>query len=188
VASQEQFHSARGFVKAFLEEQIDVPVVIRLGGNSEDKAVEILEWVNGWVPAPVEGYRKDDAPDYCAGRLDALIKEGKLVEPKQRPAPQRSGEERLYQFETVTGGTITYDHSICATCESKICIRECARQILSLNEAGLPELNITLEEAKKGRCVECLACEVDCRFRGAGGGRIELPIPGLDEYLERTSV
>ena len=56
VASQEQFHSARGFVKAFLEAQISVPVVIRLGGNSEDKAVEILEWLNGWVSAPVEGY------------------------------------------------------------------------------------------------------------------------------------
>ncbi len=87
MASQEQFHSARGFVKAFLEEQIDVPVVIRLGGNSEDKAVEILEWLNGWVPAPVEGYRKDDSPDFCAQRLDALIREGQLVTPKQRPVP-----------------------------------------------------------------------------------------------------
>jgi succinyl-CoA synthetase beta subunit len=183
VASQEQFHSARGFVKAFLEEQIDVPVVIRLGGNSEDKAVEILEWLNGWLPAPVEGYRKDDAPDYCAQRLDALVKEGKRIAPRQRPAPERSGEPSLYQFETVTGGTITYDHSVCAICESKICSQECARQILSLNDKGLPELNISREEAKKGRCVECLACEVDCHFKGAGGGQIELPIPGLDEYL-----
>jgi succinyl-CoA synthetase beta subunit len=181
VASQEQFHSARGFVKAFLEEQIDVPVVIRLGGNSEDRAVEILEWLNGWVPAPVEGYRKDDSPETCARRLDALIKEGKRVEPEQRPVPERVGEPRLYQFETVTGGTITYDHSICAACETKICVSECARQILSLSDEGLPELNITHEEAKKGRCVECLACEVDCFFKGAGGGKIDLPIPGLDE-------
>jgi succinyl-CoA synthetase beta subunit len=184
VASQEQFHSARGFVKAFLEEQIDVPVVIRLGGNSEDKAVEILEWLNGWVPAPVEGYKKDDSPDFCARRLDALITEGKQVTPKQMPEPEAVGEPRIYRFETVTGGTITYDHSVCATCESKICVRECARQILSLNDEGLPELNITREEAQKGRCAECLACEVDCFFKGAGGGRIELPIPGLDEYLQ----
>jgi ferredoxin-like protein FixX len=83
----------------------------------------------------------------------------------------------------VSGGTITFDHSICATCESKVCVQECARQILSLNDQGLPELNITREEAKKGRCVECLACEVDCRFKGAGGGQIELPIPGMDEHL-----
>jgi succinyl-CoA synthetase beta subunit len=186
VASQEQFHSARGFVKAFLEEQIDVPVVIRLGGNSEDRAVEILEWLNGWVPAPVEGYKKDDSPDFCASRLHALIQEGSLVEPQPRPEPARQGEPRLYQFETVTGGTITYDHSICATCDSKICVKECARQILSLSDEGLPELNITKEEARQGRCVECLACEVDCTFKGAGGGKIELPIPGLDQYLRET--
>ena len=184
VASQEQFHSARGFVKAFLEEQVDVPVVIRLGGNNEDKAVEILEWLNGWVPAPVEGYRKDDSPDFCAGRLRALIEEGKLIAPGG--LPQRTSAEdaaHLYQFSTVTGGTVTYDHTICAGCESKICVQECARQILSLNDDGLPVLNITHEEAQKGRCGECLACEVDCFFKGAGGGRITLPIPGLDEHL-----
>jgi succinyl-CoA synthetase beta subunit len=181
VASQEQFHSARGFVKAFLETQIDVPVVIRLGGNSEDKAVEILEWLNGWVPAPVEGYRKDDPPDFCAGRLDALITAGAVGEVQERSRAEGVGEPRLYQFETVTGGTITYDHSICATCGSKVCVQECARQILSLNAEGLPELNITKEEAQKGRCVECLACEVDCLFQGAGGGGIHLPIPGLAE-------
>ena len=183
VASQEQFHSARGFVKAFLEEQVDVPVVIRLGGNSEDKAVEILEWLNGWVPAPVEGYKKDDSPDFCASRLHALIQEGTLVEPEPRPEPAREEAPRLYQFETVTGGTITYDHGVCAACESKICVKECARQILSLNDEGLPVLNITREEARQGRCVECLACEVDCTFKGAGGGKIELPIPGLGQYL-----
>jgi succinyl-CoA synthetase beta subunit len=185
VASQEQFHSARGFVKAFLEEQIDVPVVIRLGGNNEDRAVEILERLNGWVPAPVEGYKKDDPPDYCAGRLHALIQEGKKVRPRPRPESQRSGEPRLYQFQTVTGGTVTYDHSVCATCETKICVQECVPKILSLNGEGLPVLNIGPEEAKKGRCSECLACEVECFFGGAGGGKIELPIPGLDEYIAR---
>jgi hypothetical protein len=160
-----------------------MPVVIRLGGNSEDKAVEILEWLNGWVPVPVEGYKKDDSPDYCASRLHTLIREGTRVEPKLPPATERVGEPRLYQFETVTGGTITFDHSVCAACESKICVQECARQILSLNDEGLPVLNISVEEAQKGRCVECLACEVDCFFKGAGGGKIELPIPGLDTNL-----
>jgi len=179
VASQEQFYSARGLVKAFLEAHLDIPTVIRLGGNSEDKAVEILEQLNGRIPAPVEGYKKDDSPDFCAQRLAALIKAGTLHEvppPSPRPAPQKP-----YRFETVTGGTVTFDHAVCATCESKICVKECARQILSLNDEELPELNITPEEAQKGRCVECLACEVDCLLYGAGGGRVELPIPGLDE-------
>ncbi len=183
VASQEQFHSARGFVKAFMEQQVNVPVVIRLGGNSEDRAVEILEWLNGWVPAPVEGYKKDDPPDYCAARLNTLIQEGRIVEARTSPRPEQAGEPRLYRFETVTGGTVTYDHSVCAVCVNKVCVRECARQILALNDEGLPVLNISQEEAKKGRCSECLACEVDCFFQGAGGGRIELPIPGLDQYL-----
>jgi succinyl-CoA synthetase beta subunit len=176
-------------VKAFLEDQIDVPVVVRLGGNGEDKAVEILEWLNGWVPAPVEGYKKDDAPDSCAQRLDALIKEGKRIGPARRARPASSSDAlRCYQFETVTGGTITYDHAVCATCDSKVCVRECARQILSLNDQGLPELNVTRQEAQKGRCVECLACEVDCLFHGAGGGTIRLPIPGFEEYLNEGSV
>jgi succinyl-CoA synthetase beta subunit len=183
VASQEQFHSARGFVKAFLEQQIDVPVVIRLGGNSEEKAVEILEWLNGWVPARVEGYKKDNPPDFCAGRLHALIQEGTRVEPQTKLEPETSVEARLYQFQTVTGGTVTFDHAVCAACDTKVCIQECVPKILACNEEGLPVLNIAAEEAKKGRCSECLACEVDCFFRGAGGGQIILPIPGLDEYL-----
>jgi succinyl-CoA synthetase beta subunit len=179
VASQEQFHSARGFFKAFLEEHLDIPVVIRLGGNSEDKAVDILEALNGRIPAPMEGYKKDDSPDFCAERLDALIREGEL---RDVPPPQpRAKPEKPYSFETVTGGTVTYDHAVCATCETKVCVDECARQILSLNDEELPVLNITWEEAKSGRCVECLACEVACLLDGAGGGHIVLPIPGLEE-------
>ncbi len=186
VASQEQFHSARGFVKAFLEAQIDVPVVIRLGGNTEDKAVAILEWLNGHVPARVEGYKKDNPPDFCAARLHALIAEGRRIEPEARPEPVMARSPRPYTFQTVTGGTVTYDHSVCANCESKVCVKECAGKILALNDEGVPVLNITPEEAKKGRCSECLACEVDCFFQGAGGGRIVLPIPGLDEYLKEV--
>jgi len=180
VASQEQFHSARGLVKAFLEEPLSVPAVIRLGGNAEDRAVEILEQVNGHVPAPVEGYKKDDSPQFCAQRLKTLVENHTLLAeiPKGRRKP---AAQRPYTFETVTGGTVTYDHAICATCESKVCVKECVSQILTLNEEGCPVLNITPEEAKKGRCIECLACDVTCYFEGAGGGYVELPIAGLDD-------
>jgi len=99
--------------------------------------------------------------------------------PKGREKPVT---ERPYTFETVTGVTVTYDHAVCFACESKICVQECAPQILTLNEEGCPVLNIALEEAKKGRCIECLACDVTCYFRGAGGGYVELPILGLEEY------
>jgi succinyl-CoA synthetase beta subunit len=181
VASQEQFHSARGLAKAFLETPLTVPAVIRLGGNAEDKAVAILERVNGRVPAPVEGFRKDDTPEFCAQRLRALV-DGYC--PPERPAAgrRRPLPQRPYSFSTVTGGTITFDHAICATCTSKVCVRECAGQILRLDEDGCPVLAISPEEARKGRCNECLACDVDCLFEGAGGGYVELPIAGLDEY------
>lgn len=181
VASQEQFHSARGLVKAFLEEPLTVPAVIRLGGNAEDKAVEILEQVNGHVPAPVEGYKKDDTPHFCAQRLKALAES--YAPPDEKPGGRRKPvAQQPYTFETVTGGTVTYDHAICVTCESKACVKECVPQILVLNEGGCPVLNITPEEAKKGRCIECLACDVACYFHGAGGGYVNLPIPGLEEY------
>jgi hypothetical protein len=165
---------------------VDVPIVIRLGGNAEDKAVEILESLNGRIPTKVEGYKKDDSPDFCAARLDALIQEARGKRPEERITNYESRTTEppnhltTYSFETVTGGTVTYDHAICATCESKVCIEACAMKILTLNEAGCPVLNITPAEAKKGRCSECLGCEVDCLLYGAGGGRIELPIVGLD--------
>jgi succinyl-CoA synthetase beta subunit len=185
VASQEQFHSARGLVKAFLEEPLTVPAVIRLGGNAEDKAVEILERINsqggGHVPAPVEGYKKDDTPQFCAQRLKALV-EGYTLPTEKPEGRKKPVAQQPYTFETVTGGIVTYDHAVCATCESKVCVEECVPQILTLNEEGCPVLNITSEEAQKGRCIECLACDVACYFRGAGGGYVELPIPGLEEY------
>jgi len=180
VASQEQFHSARGFVKAFLEERLSVPAVIRLGGNMEEKAIEILERAAPEIPAPVEGYGKDDTADFCAERLDTLIKGGKIRElpaPPLRPEPKEP-----YTFESPTG-TVTYDHAVCATCESKVCVKTCVRQILKL-EDGKPVLNISREDAKRGRCIECLACEVECHFEGAGGGFVHLPTPGLEEYRE----
>jgi len=183
VASQEQFHSARGLAKAFLEEPLMVPAVIRLGGNAEDKAVDILEQVNGRVPAPVEGYKKDDSPQLCAQRLRALVE--RYTPPGETPkGREKPVAERPYTFETVTGGTVTLNHAVCATCESKVCVEECVPQILTLDEEGCPVLNITPEEAKKGRCIECLACDVACYFQGAGGGYVELPIPGLEEYRE----
>ena len=181
VASQEQFHSARGLVKAFLEESLAVPAVVRLGGNSEDKAVEILERVNGEIPAPVEGYRKDDTPQFCAQRLKALIES--YVPPAEMPERRpRPVAKKPYTFETVTEGTVTLDHAVCARCESKVCVKECVPQILSLDEEGCPVLNISRDDARQGRCIECLACEIACYFQGAGGGYVDLPIPGLDEY------
>jgi succinyl-CoA synthetase beta subunit len=188
VASQEQFHSARGLVKAFREARLAVPAVIRLGGNAEDLAVQILSEYTRDLPATVEGYRKDDSADFCAERLRALIDGG---EPgpgaaASGPAPARpAGETRPalakpYSFESPTG-RVTYDHAVCAGCESKACVESCVPQILKV-EDGVPVLTITAEEAAKGKCTECLACEVECLFHGEGGGFVDLPIDGLEAW------
>jgi succinyl-CoA synthetase beta subunit len=179
VASQEQFHSARGLVKAFMEEPLTVPAVIRLGGNAEERAIEILHRVKSEIPAPVEGYGKNDTPEFCAERLHHLIQEfqppSKAPKGLVRPEPKKP-----YKFETVTGGRVILDHAVCLECESKICVETCVPGILSIEE-GVPILNISEEEAEKGRCIECLACDVDCYFEGNRGGQVILPIPGLTE-------
>jgi len=180
VASQEQFHSARGLAKAFLAEPLAVPCVIRLGGNGEEKAIEILTTFTRELGVPVECYGKDTPVDACAARLEELLR-GFMPGAARKRDPAVLQPERPYAFATPTG-KITFDHAVCARCDSKVCVTECVPQILKLTDDGLPVLNVTLEEAAKGRCIECLACDVDCHAKGAGGGLASLPIAGLDDY------
>jgi succinyl-CoA synthetase beta subunit len=185
VASQEQYHSARGLVKAFAEEGLEIPAVIRLGGNFEEKAIEILKAYLGERGFKVEGYGRDDSPDFCSERLETLIKENgdrahrvkPLVEPRVPPG--------AYAFETITG-SLSIDHARCPDCRTKGCVPACAQKILKL-EDGRPVLAIAPEEAAKGKCTECLACEIFCRFHEREAILIHLPIPGLREYRERIS-
>jgi succinyl-CoA synthetase beta subunit len=174
VASQEQFHSARGLVKTFREAWLDVPAVIRLGGNQEDLAVHILTEYTRDLPAPVEGYKKDDSARFCARRLRELVDAKKICE--KPPVEPHSAD---YSFKTVTDGTVSYDYLKCRECKTRICVETCVPGILELNDEGYPRLNIEPEEAARGKCTECLACEVECFAKGNSGGRITLPIPGL---------
>jgi succinyl-CoA synthetase beta subunit len=178
VASQEQFHSARGMAKAFREETLHIPAIIRLGGNAEEKAIEILHRFCSQLPAPVEGYGRDDKPEYCAKRLKKLLtnfKPKSISEPYSPPSAKHP-----YSFETLTGKVII-DHDKCKSCKSKICIEVCIPKILKL-EDDKAVLAINFEEAKKGGCTECLACELECFDKGNKAINIELPIPGLEDY------
>src|SRR5437660_3599488 len=67
VASQEQYWSAYGLAKAYWELDLDIPAVIRLGGNTEDRAVDILQRMSKFLSAPVEGYRNTESPAMIAG-------------------------------------------------------------------------------------------------------------------------
>ncbi|MCH8287473.1 acetate--CoA ligase family protein [candidate division KSB1 bacterium] len=172
VASQEQIHSARGLVKAFLEENLNIPAVIRLGGNMEEKAVEILQNYTKGVPAPVEGYTKDDSADYCAERMDELLKEYKPLKDNKKP---EVGLKKVdYEFETVTG-SVKFQYDLCMKCSSKICIESCEPNILKL-ENGVPVLAVSVADAKKGKCTECLGCELECRMHGEKGCYVNLPV------------
>ncbi|MBI5867805.1 MAG: acetate--CoA ligase family protein [candidate division Zixibacteria bacterium] len=183
VASQEQFHSARGLVKAFWEENLSIPAVIRLGGNGEDKAIQILTEYTKNLPAPVEGYKKDDTADFCAQRMQKLLEaQPDKAAPRQMALPVTPDftAKDPYSFETPTG-KVVLDHALCRECQTKSCVQTCVPQILK-NQDGVVVLNISREDAKAGKCIECLACEVECRIGGNSGGRVILPIPGLEEY------
>ena len=179
VASQEQFHSARGLVKAFMETPLTVPAVIRLGGNAEERAIAILDRAQPEIPAPVEGYGKDDTPEFCVQRLNELISSHPPPKEKLQGYSYPDPIEP-YSFETVTGGKVILDHAACRECESKICIETCVPSILEL-EGQVPVLKISEQEAKKGACTECLACQVECFFEGNRGGQVILPIKGLND-------
>ena len=73
VASQEQFHSARGLAKAFREVNLGVPAVIRLGGNSEETAIEILHSCTRDLPGKVEAYGRNTSATFCAKRLRNMV-------------------------------------------------------------------------------------------------------------------
>src|SRR6266480_6351622 len=77
VASQEQYWSAYGLAKAFWELELDIPAVIRLGGNTEDRAVDILQRMSKLLRASIEGYRKTDAPAMIANRFAELVADSK---------------------------------------------------------------------------------------------------------------
>jgi len=220
VASQEQYPIARGLVKALREVKPVFPVVFRLGGNGEEKAIKILEDYTRDLPCPVKGYGKDTPVSECAAELSRLIREGAAGTAPGRPGLEAANEQaggsggagtgdagtraagsgaagtrataeapgrvrekgpdaRAYRFSTVSGGTVTFDHSLCLNCRNKVCIEECQPRIL-IEEGGVPVLMITPEAAASGGCTECLACEVECQARGEGGGTILLPLPGLD--------
>jgi succinyl-CoA synthetase beta subunit len=184
VASQEQFHSARGLVKAFREVNLNIPAVIRIGGNSEELAIEILHTYTKDLPGKVEAYGRDSSAVFCAKRLRELVDEWDHswnIKPKETPIQLGPSS---YYFETMTG-KLVIDHDKCKTCWNKPCVESCLAKILKF-DSGKPILSITPQEAKRGRCTECLACELSCQFHGNKAIVIYLPIPGLEKAIEEA--
>lgn len=174
VASQEQFHSAYGLAKAFYEMGLNVPAVIRLGGNSEDRAVRILNDACRDLPAPVEGFKKDDAPAFCANRFGELVRAHK---PANQPMAWRKPKPAAgcYSFP-IRGGRVYIDYARCDDAVNQILL-EFGQGIFAI-EDGKPILAIDEKEVA-GKDSELIACEVECRTRATDAIYVDLPIEGL---------
>src|SRR5262249_44023080 len=180
VASQEQYWSAYGLAKAFWELDLDIPAVIRLGGNTEDRAVEILARMSKLLSARVEGYRKTHAPATIANRFRELVAESK----SKKWSPRAQGMQKLMKdkFATkfdVKGGPFWIDNTMWPLIRSAI---ETHSGGLIIQRADTPAIALPMEEfANKDS--ELVACDVECRFAGIDGFYLELDIPGLDALI-----
>lgn len=180
VASQEQFWSAYGLAKAFWEVGLKIPAVIRLGGNSEDRAVEILQRACQGLDATVEGYKKDDSPQFIAERFDALVQAagGRTHDVRSRRVPGFAGNTDAFSFP-ITGGTVWIDTARWGDHGPKAVEHSFG---LLKDEGGKPALGVGEEEVE-GKDSELIACEVECRMAGADVVFVDLEIPGLEEAV-----
>ena len=179
VASQEQFHSAYGLAKAFNEMNMNLPVVIRLGGNAEDRAVEILEDACRELPANVEGYRKDDTPAFCGGRFTALVQERTDTSTSNdlaRSVPDYvGGNAEAFPIE---GGHVWIDVESCDA-ELTAKMSDWSSGLLKDDGTGRPTLAVDEEEVAKADS-EFIACEIECLRAGRPVLFVDLPIAGID--------
>ena len=183
VASQEQYWSAYGLAKAFWELDLDIPVVIRLGGNTEDRAVDILHRMSKLLRAPLEGYRKSDTPAIIAARFAELVTEAKSTKWKPRaPRVPKFARDPSATALAVKNGRVWIDTAHWPQIRPAV---ETHSGGLIVDRQGAPAAALPDEEfATKDS--ELLACEVECRLAGIEGLYLELDIPRLDELIERT--
>src|SRR5213080_104986 len=183
VASQEQYWSAYGLAKAFWELDLDIPAVIRLGGNTEDRAVEILARMSKLLRAPVEGYRKTDTPAFIAARFNELVATagGKKWKPRLPRFPKFVEDPSSTMFP-VKNGCVWIDTAKWPQIRSAV---ETHSGGLIVDRQGAPAAALASEEfANKDS--ELLACDVECRLAGIEGFYLELDIPGLGELIGGT--
>jgi len=180
VASQEQYWSAYGLAKAFWELNLDIPAVIRLGGNTEDRAVEVLARMSQLLSVRIEGYRKTDTPAFIANRFAELVADSKGKKWKPRPprTPNFIKSNSAAKFD-VKGGRVWIDDTMWPLIRSAI---ETHSGGLIVDREGKPAIGIPSEEfANKDS--ELVACDVECRLAGIDGFYLALEIPGLNELI-----
>ena len=180
VASQEQYWSAYGLAKAFWELDLNIPGVIRLGGNTEDRAVDILRRMSKLLRAPVEGYRKSDTPAKIAARFAELVGEAKETTWKPRlPRAPKFVRDPSATTLPVKNGRVWIDNARWAEIRPAV---ETHSGGLIVDRHGAPAAALSGDEfATKDS--ELLACDVECRLAGIEGFYLELDVPGLNELI-----
>ena len=184
VASQEQYWSAYGLAKAFWELDLDIPAVIRLGGNTEDRAVDILHRMSKVLHASIEGYRKTDTPAFIAARFTELVENagGAKWQPRALRMPKFIKDPAAINFP-VKGGRVWIDSARWP--QIRAAVEEHSGGLV-VDRAGAPATSIPTEEFAS-RDSELLACDVECRLAGIEAFYLELDIPGLDDLLQVMS-
>jgi succinyl-CoA synthetase beta subunit len=180
VASQEQYWSAYGLAKAFWELDLDIPAVIRLGGNTEDRAVDILRRISKLLRAPVEGYRKTDTPAMIAARFAELVEGagGTKWKPRGSRVPKFINDPSSTMFP-VKNGRVWIRTANWPQIRAAV---EMHSGGLIVDRAGAPATPLPSEELAN-KDSELLACDVECRLAGVEGFYLELDIAGLDELI-----
>ncbi|HUE41295.1 MAG TPA: ATP-grasp domain-containing protein [Chthoniobacterales bacterium] len=180
VASQEQYWSAYGLAKAFWELDLDIPAVIRLGGNTEDRAVDILARMSKLLRASVEGYRKTDTPAFIAERFAKLVAgaSGSKWRPRLPRVPKFLQTPSAKSFP-VKGGRVWVDTARWQEIRSFV-ETQSGGLVVDRNNAPAPALP---EEEFATKDSELLACSTECRMAGIEGFFLQLDVPGLDDLI-----
>src|SRR5438094_4708963 len=183
VASQEQYWSAYGLAKAFWELDLDIPAVIRLGGNTEDRAVDILRRMSKLLRAPIECYRKSDTPAFIAARFAELVANTGDTKWKPRaPRVPKFVEDPSATMLQVKNGRVWINTAQWPQIRAAV---ETHSGGLIVDRQGAPAAALASEEfANKDS--ELLACDVECRLAGIEGFYLELDIPRLGELIGGT--
>jgi succinyl-CoA synthetase beta subunit len=184
VASQEQYWSAYGLAKAFWELDLDIPAVIRLGGNTEDRAVDILHRMSKLLRAPVEGYRKTDTPAFIAERFAELVATAKGAKWKPRlPGVPKFVDDPSATMLQVKNGRVWINTAQWPQIRAAV---ETHSGGLIVDREGAPAAAFPSEEfATKDS--ELLACDVECSLAGIEGFYLDLDIPGLGELVQEKN-
>src|SRR6202011_5929290 len=130
--------------------------------------------------APVEGYRKTDAPATIAERFAELVANAGGTKWKPRPSrvPEflRSSSAKAFP---VKGGRVWVDTARWPEIRGFV---ETHSGGLVVDRANAPFVTLPSDEfANKDS--ELLACSTECRMTGVEGFFLQLDIPGLDEVI-----